>query len=150
LKLFFAAALLAAAPAFAQERLVEPTAPDSARDTALTVLKHLAAGDLEQAAALSNAPKQRFEILRHYRDSVGEDEFKRVFGRFLEPGNRLIAEVAIGPRRLLVWELSEAGNQLAGQFYVEVDGRFLLDDVPSRERAELRRVLRRYRAAQNK
>ena len=150
MKLFFAAALLAAAPAFAQERLVEPTAPDSARDTALTVLKHLAAGDLEQAAALSNAPKQRFEILRHYRDSVGEDEFKRVFGRFLEPGNRLIAEVAIGPRRLLVWELSEAGNQLAGQFYVEVDGRFLLDDVPSRERAELRRVLRRYRAAQNK
>ena len=150
MKLFFAAALLAAAPAFAQERLVEPTAPDSARDTALTVLKHLAAGDLEQAAALSNAPKQRFEILRHYRDSVGEDEFKRVFGRFLEPGNRLIAEVAIGPRRLLVWELSEAGNQLAGQFYVEVDGRFLLDDVPSRERAELRRVLRRYRAAQNR
>jgi len=150
LKLFFAAALLAAAPAFAQERLVEPTAPDSARDTALTVLKHLAAGDLEQAAALSNAPKQRFEILRDYRDSVGEDEFKRVFGRFLEPDNRLIAEVAIGPRRLLVWELGEAGNQLAGQFYVEVDGRFLLDDVPSRERAELRRVLRRYRAAQNK
>lgn len=150
MKLFFAAALLAAAPAFAQERLVEPTAPDSARDTALTVLKHLAAGDLEQAAALSNAPKQRFKILRDYRDSVGEDEFKRVFGRFLEPDNRLIAEVAIGPRRLLVWELSEAGNQLAGQFYVEVDGRFLLDDVPSRERAELRRVLRRYRAAQNK
>jgi hypothetical protein len=144
------ALLLAVSPALAQERLVDPSAPDSARDTALTVLKHLAAGELEQAAALSNAPQRRFEVLRDYRDSVGDEEFKRVFGRFLEPDNRLIAEVAIGPRRLLVWELGEAGRPLAGQFYVEVDGKFLLDDVPSRERAELRRVLRRYRAEQKK
>ena len=150
MKVLVAAALLAAAPALAQERLVDSSAPDSARDTALTVLKHLAAGDLEQAAALSNAPKRRFEVLRDYRDSVGEDEFKRVFGRLLEPDNRLIAEVAIGPRRLLVWELGEGGSQLAGQFYVEVDGKFVLDDVPSRERAELRRVLRRYRLEHNK
>jgi len=55
------AALLVAAPALAQERLVAPSAPDSARDTALTVLKHLAEGDIERAAALSNAPPQRLE-----------------------------------------------------------------------------------------
>jgi hypothetical protein len=145
LKVWLVALLLAAAPALAQERLVDPSAPDSARDTAITVIKHLAAGDLEQAAALSNAPKQRFELLREYRDRIGEEEFKRVFGRFLEPENRLIAEVAIGPRRLLVWEL---GEHLAGQFYVEVHGKFLLDDVPSKERDELRRVLRRYRSQQ--
>jgi len=143
------AALLAAAPAFAQERLIEPSAPDSARDTALVVLKHLAVGNIEQAAALSNAPEQRLELLRGYREVVGEDEFKRLFGRFLAPDNRLVAEVAIGPRRLLVWQLGEAGSQLAGQFYVEVDGKFLLDDVPSRERAQLRGVLRRYRAQQD-
>jgi hypothetical protein len=147
LKLLLAAALLAAAPALAQERLIAPSAPDSARGTALTVLKHLAEGDLEQAAALSNAPKRRFEVLRDYRDSVGEDEFKRRFGLFFAPGNRLIAEVAIGARRLLVWELGD--SQLAGQFYIEVDGRFLMDDVPSRERAELSGVLRRYRAQQD-
>lgn len=141
------AALLAAAPAMAQERLVAPSAPDSARGTALTVLKHLAEGDLEQAAALSNAPKRRFEVLRDYRDSIGEDEFKRRFGEFLAPDNRLIAEVAIGPRRLLVWELGD--SQLAGQFYIEAEGKFLMDDVPSRERDELRRVLRRYRAQQD-
>lgn len=144
------AALLAAAPALAQERLVDPSAPDSARETALTLLRHLAAGELEQAAALSNAPQRRFELLRGYRDHVGEDEFKRLFGRFLEPENPLVAEVAIGPRRLLVWQLAEADGHLAGQFYVEVDGRFLLDDVPSRERTELRRVLQRYRAEQKK
>ncbi|HEU5175914.1 MAG TPA: hypothetical protein VFU24_00530 [Burkholderiales bacterium] len=149
MKLLFVAALLAAAPAFAQERLVEPSAPDSARGTALTVLKHLAEGNLEQAAALSNAPKRRFEVLRDYRDTVGEEEFKRLFGRFLAPDNRLIAEVAIGPRRLLVWELADSRHQLAGQFYIEVDGKFLMDDVPSRERTELRRVLRRYRAQQD-
>ena len=144
---FLVAALLAAAPALAQERLIEPSAPDSARDTALTVLKHLAEGDLEQAAALSNAPKRRFEVLRDYRDSVGEDEFKRRFGLFFAPNNRVIAEVAIGPRRLLVWELGD--SQLTGQFYIEVDGKFLMDDVPSRERTELRGVLRRYRAQQD-
>ena len=149
MKLLFVAALLAAAPALAQERLVEPSAPDSARGTALTVLKHLAEGNLEQAAALSNAPKRRFEVLRDYRDAVGEEEFKRLFGRFLAPDNRLIAEVAIGPRRLLVWELADAKHQLAGQFYIEVDGKFLMDDGPSRERTELRRVLRRYRAQQD-
>ena len=149
MKLLFVAALLAAAPALAQERLVEPSAPDSARGTALTVLKHLAEGNLEQAAAHSNAPKRRFEVLRDYRDAVGEEEFKRLFGRFLAPDNRLIAEVAIGPRRLLVWELADAKHQLAGQFYIEVDGKFLMDDVPSRERTELRRVLRRYRAQQD-
>ena len=149
MKLLFVAALLVAAPALAQERLIEPSAPDSARETAITVLKHLAAGDLEQAAALSNAPSQRLELLRGYRDVVGEEEFKRLFGRFLAPENQLIAEVAIGPRRLLVWELADARRQRAGQFYIEVDGKFLMDDVPSRERTELRRVLRRYRAQQN-
>ena len=148
MKLLFVAALLAAAPALAQERLVAPSAPDSARDTALTVLKYLAEGDIEHAAALSNAPPQRLDLLRGYRDSVGEDEFRRLFGRLLSPDNRLIAEVAIGPRRLLVWELADANRQLAGQFYIEVDGKFLLDDVPSRERAELQGVLRRYRAQQ--
>jgi len=72
LKALLVAALLAAAPALAQERLIEPSAPDSARATAITVLKHLAEGDLEQAAALSNAPAQRLELLRGYRDVVPE------------------------------------------------------------------------------
>lgn len=148
MRFFLVAALLAAAPALAQERLIEPSAPDSARGTAITVLKHLAEGDLEQAAALSNAPKQRLELLRGYRDVVGEDGFRQLFGRLLAPDNRLIAEVAIGPRRLLVWELADANRQLAGQFYIEVDGKFLMDDIPSRERAELQGVLRRYRAQQ--
>ena len=145
MKVLLAALLLAAAPALAQERLLDPSAADSARGTALTILKHLAAGELEQAAAWSNAPYRRFEVLRDYRDSVGEEAFKRAFGRFLEPANRLVAEVAIGPRRLLVWALGDASGELAGQFYVEVDGKFLLDDVPSRERDQLRRVLNKYR-----
>lgn len=146
MKLLLAALLLWGAQAFAEERLLDASSPDSARETALVVLKHLAAGELEKAAALSNAPQRRFEVLRDYRNSVGEETFKQVFGRFLEPENRLIAEVAIGPRRLLIWQLGEAGSHLAGQFYVEVEGRFLMDDVPSRERAELRKVLQRYRA----
>jgi hypothetical protein len=137
---------LFAGSALAQQRLVEPSAADSAHTSAMRVLRHLAEGDIESAAALSNAPQQRLEVLRDYRNFVGEEEFKRIFGRYFAPQNRLVAEVALGPRRLLVWDLGEAGNHLAGQFYIEIDGRFLMDDVPSRERAELRAVLQKYRA----
>jgi hypothetical protein len=112
----------------------------------MLVLRHLADGDLGAAAALSNAPRERLELLRGYRDAIGEEEFKRVFGRYFAPENKLIAEVALGPRRLLVWDLGEVG-QVAGQFYIEVDGKFLIDDVPSRERSELRRILNGYRSS---
>jgi len=141
LRAFLAAALLVAAPALAQ---------DSAKPVALRLLGYLAEGNLEAAAALSNAPQRRLEVLRRYRNSVGEEEFKRVFGRYFAPENRLIAEVVAGRHRLLVWELGEAGNRLAGQYFVEVGGEFLLDDVPSRERSELRRVLQDYRSGKLK
>ena len=145
MRFLLAAALLAAAPAFAQERLLDPAAPDSASHTARTVLKHLAAGELEQAATLSNAPKQRLELLRAYLNNVGEEKFRSVFGELLLPQSRLVAEVALGPRRLLIWEIGGADNRLTGQFYVEADGKFLMDDVPSTERAQLARVLQRFR-----
>ena len=141
MKALFAAALLAAAPALAQ---------DSAQPVAMRLLRHLAEGNLEAAAALSNAPQRRLELMRGYRNAVGEEEFKRVFSRYFEPENRVIAEVAAGRHRLLVWELGEAGKQFTGQYFVEVEGEFLLDDVPSRERSELRRVLRDYRTGKPK
>ena len=125
--------------------VLDSSAPESrsARATAEQILRHLAAGDIEKAAALSNAPARRLEVLRDYQASVGEDEFKRVFAQYL--GNRIVEEIAIGPRRLLVWDLAEASHHLAGQYYVEVEGRFLMDDVPGEERAKLTRVLQAYR-----
>jgi hypothetical protein len=127
--------------------VLEPGDPArrSARDTAMQVLRHLAAGGIEDAAALSNVPQRRFEVLRDYRASVGDDEFKRVFAQYLQKS--IVAEIAIGPRRLIIWDLAGASNQLAGQFYVEVEGRFLMDDVPSDARSDLRRVLQSYRKA---
>jgi hypothetical protein len=115
----------------------------SARSTASEILRHLAEGSIEKAAALSNAPQRRFEVLRDYRASVGEEEFKRVFTQYLN--SRVVEEIAIGPRRLLIWDLAEASHHLAGQYYVEVEGRFVMDDVPSAERAKLTRVLQSYR-----
>jgi hypothetical protein len=141
LRAFLAAALLTAAPALAQE---------SAQPVAMLLLRYLSEGNIEAAAALSNAPQRRLEVLRSYRNAVGEDEFKRVFGRYFAPENRLIAEVAAGRHRLLVWDLGEAGNRLAGQYFIEVGGEFLLDDVPSRERSELRRVLQDYRSGKRR
>ena len=136
--------LLACTASAADYRLVTDPA-ESARASATRLLALLAEGDIEAAARLSNAPERRYEVLRDYRAQVGEEEFKRVYARYFEPSNRLMAEAAIGKRRLLVWQLGQAGGQLAGQFFVEVDGRFLLDDVPSPERQRLERVLREYR-----
>jgi hypothetical protein len=150
--------LLLAIPAAAQEQLlrlpsgeeiryefVQPGTPWSAQATAIALLRYLAAGELEAASTLSNAPKQRLEVLRAYRRNVGDAEFKRLYGRYFAPENRLLAEAAIGRHRLLVWDLGEANNYLAGQFFIEVEGRFLLDDVPSAERQKLQRVLDAYR-----
>jgi hypothetical protein len=136
--------LLACTASAADYRLVTDPA-ESAKASATRLLALLAEGDIEAAARLSNAPERRYEVLRDYRAQVGEEEFKRVYARYFEPSNRLMAEAAIGKRRLLVWQLGQAGGQLAGQFFVEVDGRFVLDDVPSPERQRLERVLRDYR-----
>jgi hypothetical protein len=150
--------LAAAFPAGADERVLEldsgeklsyrviDDAQSSARPVAMRLLEHLAAAEIEPAALLSTAPRRRYEVLREYLASVGESEFKRVFGQYLFPENRVVAEVAIGPRRLIIWELGEAGHRLTGQYYVEIEGKFLMDDAPSEERSRLRRVLEAYRA----
>ena len=122
-----------------------PPGPASAAATALALVRLLSAGRVEDAATLSNAPARRLEVLQDYRASVGEDEFRRIFGRFLQPRNRIAAEVAIGPRRLVIWDLGEAEHHLAAQYFVEADGKFVLDDVPSEARTDLRRVLQAYR-----
>lgn len=144
---FLAAAALGAASALAQApeyRLVTDPA-ESAQPVALQILKHLAAGELEAAAQLSNAPQRRLEVLRQFRAAIGEDEFKRLFGRYFAPENRIVMEAAIGRHRLVVWDLGEADHRRAGQYFVEVDGRFLMDDVPSEARSRLQRVLQAQR-----
>lgn len=123
-------------------------APDSALNAAKLLNLHLTTGDLEEAAVLSTSPKRRFEVLQDYRQSVGEEEFRRVFAQYFDPANRLLAEIAIDRQRLLIWELrGQAGAppQLAGQYFIEVDGKYLLNDVPGPTRAQLRRVLEAYR-----
>jgi hypothetical protein len=143
----FALGIAGGAASAADYRLV--TDPrDSARESATRMLALLAEGNLEAAAQLSNAPQRRYEVLRDYRAQVGEEEFKRVYARYFEPGNRVMAEAALGKRRLLVWQLGQAGGRLAGQFFVEQDGRFVLDDVPNPERAALQQVLDQYRKKQ--
>jgi hypothetical protein len=147
-----------ALPAHAEERVVQlkngetlhyrvvEDRSESAQPAANAMLRHLAAGEIEDAALLSNAPKRRYEVLRDYLASVGEQEFERVYGQFLFPENRVVAEFAVGPRRLIVWDLGEAGHRLVGQYFVDVEGKFLMDDVPSRERARLAELLQAFRA----
>ena len=124
---------------------VAPGSPASARDTARRVLDHLAHGDIDAAAALSNAPERRAQVLRDYLASVGEAEFRRVFLQYAQaPAS---AELAIGERHLIIWDL--AGTP-AGQFFVRREGGFLIDDVPNSDRLRLQRLLRAYRAGRFK
>jgi hypothetical protein len=131
--------------------LLDPAAelkPTSALATAKLLNRYLVAGDLVEAATLSNAPKRRFEVFRDYRDSVGPEEFKRIFAQYFDPANRLLAEVSIGPHALLIWQMGDATERpgrLAGQYFKEIEGRWLLDDVSSAPRSSLRRVLEAYR-----
>lgn len=118
---------------------------ESARPAALAIVRHLAAGDIEEAALASNAPRRRYEVLHDYRASVGADEFKRVYAQYLLPQNHVVAEIAVGPRRAILWRLGDANDHLAAQYFVEVDGRFLMDDVPSAERSALEKVVQEYR-----
>jgi hypothetical protein len=123
-------------------------APDSALNTMRLLSLHLSTGDIESAALLSNSPRRRFEVLRDYRDSVGAEEFKRVFAQYFDPQNRLLAEVAIGDHTLLVWELrDEVAHQtyVAGQYFVKIEDRTLIDDIPNPTRSQLRRILQAWR-----
>ena len=121
-------------------------APTSALDTARLLNLYLAMGDIEEAALLSNSPRRRYEVLREYRESVGEDEFKRVFAQYLQRENRLLAEIAIDKHRLLVWDLRQGATRIAGQYFVDIEGRYLIDDVPNDTRTSLRWVLEAYRS----
>jgi len=123
-------------------------ASTSALDTMRLLSVHLSTGDIESAALLSNSPRRRYEVLREYRDSVGAEEFKRVFAQYFDPQNRLLAEIAIGDHTLLVWELrDDAAHQtyVAGQYFVKIDDRTLIDDVPNPTRSQLRRLLQAWR-----
>jgi hypothetical protein len=139
-------------PAGAHVAPLSDPAPTSALNTARLLSQHLAAGDLTEAALLSNSPRRRFEVLRDYRESVGEEEFKRVFAQYLSGENRLLAEIAIDRHRLLIWQLAlneksgAAPVRVAGQYFVEIEGRYLVDDVPNDVRTRLRWVLEAYRA----
>lgn len=128
--------------------IIDATAAESrsARRAAERLLRHLAAGEIEDAALLSTAPRRRYEELARYLVSVGEREFKGVFERYLAAGAPL-AEIAIDRHRLLIWDLAENDAQrFAGQYFVEIDGRFLLDDVPNGIRGSLRKILEGYRS----
>ncbi len=93
---------------------------------------------------LSNHPERRREELDRYRRTVGEAEFRRVFSEYRR--QPILEEIAIGPHRLVIRRLVEGGGELAGQYFVEKDGRLLLDDEPSEGRARLRKVLEERRA----
>jgi hypothetical protein len=134
----------------AEAHLSDPAAAPSrgsALDTAKLLNQYLAAGKLEEAALLSNAPKRRYEVFRDYRQDVGEEPFRQVFAQYFTPENRLAAEIAIGTHTLLIWHLAQT-DRYAGLFFMQIDGLMLIDDVPGETRSQLRRLLEAWRAGE--
>lgn len=140
MKLLWAVLFLLAPLAGQAEPRVITEQTESAQPVAVAILEHLAAGRIAEAAKHSNEPEEREKVLRDYLASVGEDEFKRVYAEYLS--HPVAREIAIGPRRLLMWQL---GERLAGQYYVQSGDTFVMDDRPSEERSALRRVLESHR-----
>jgi hypothetical protein len=120
-------------------------APTSALATSSLLKLHLMNGKIEDAALLSNAPRRRFEEFQKFQQTYGDEEFKRVFSEYYDPKNQLRAEIVIGAHSLLVWEQASPPN-VAGQYFVNIDGRFFMDDVPNDTRTQLRWVLEAYRS----
>jgi len=118
--------------------------PTSALNTAKLVVRLLSQGRVEDAALLSNAPKARYARLQESFERWGPEDFERAYARYFAPENRIVGEAAIGPHRLIMWYLKDT-DQLTGLFLVDIEGRLLIDDVPSAERSSLRRVLEAHR-----
>ena len=119
--------------------------PPSALNTAKLVTRYLAEGRIEDASLLSNAPKARYARLRESFEGWKEADFRRAYGRYFDPDNRIVGEVSIESHRLLIWHLRDT-DYLAAFFLVDIEGRLLIDDVPNETRVNLRRVLEAYRA----
>lgn len=119
--------------------------PGGTLDTAKLVTQLLAEGRLEDVALLSNAPKARYERLKDSFGNWQKEDFERAFRRYFAPENRILGEAAIGAHRLLMWYLKDT-NYITAYYFVELEGRLLLDDVPSETRNRLRRVLEDFRA----
>lgn len=123
----------------------KPLEPRSALETAKLVTRYLAEGRVEEAALLSNSPKARYERMRESFEGWSEEDFRNTYGRYFAPENEILGEVAIGEHRLLMWRLKEL-DHVAAFYLVNIEGRFLLDDIPNPTRANLRRVLDAHRA----
>ena len=127
-----------------------PLQPNSALETAKLLNRFLTAGKGEDAALLSNSPRRRFEVLQDYQAAVGDNGFKEVFTEYFNPANRLIGEVVMGAHSLLVWHLGQrtrdGAQHYVGQYYVEVEGKVLMDDVPNETRIRLSRILKAVRS----
>lgn len=119
--------------------------PGGALDTAKLVTQLLAEGRLEDVSLLSNAPKARYERLKDSFGAWSKEDFERAFSRYFAAENRILGEAAIGRHRLLMWYLKDT-NHITAYYFVEIEGRLLLDDVPSETRTQLRRVLEDFRA----
>lgn len=120
-------------------------APNNALDAAKLLIERLARGQIEDAALLSNAPKQRYQLLREAYADWKPDDFARAYGRYFLPQNRILAEASIGAHHLVLWRLQDI-DYLAGYFFIDIDGKTYLDDWPSPVRAQLEQVLEAYRS----
>lgn len=124
-------------------------APKDAFDAARLLISDLARGRIEDAALLSNAPKQRYRLLRDAYSGWNAGDYARAYARYFVAPNRIVAEASIGPHHLVLWKLQDI-DYLAGYFFMDIDGKTYLDDWPGPTRADLEQLLQAYRSGKLK
>ncbi len=109
----------------------------SALGCAQQLYAHLAAGDLDKAATLSDDPAASKAIWARMLGRLGPDEFKKTYAAYLGPsGLELRFVISINTHVMLIVRNPEAGMD-AAQFYASAGGVFHVEETKSPEREKL-------------
>jgi hypothetical protein len=101
---------------------------------------HLATGDIEKAASLSDDPAASKANYARLLDRLGPEAFQKTFAAYLGPaGLELRMVLSVGTHSMLIVRNPEMGMD-AAQFYASSGGVFHVEDQKSREREQLGRL----------
>ncbi len=101
-------------------------------------------------AALSNAPEKLKELYGGFKEKMGEADFQKAFSGYFKGDNAYLGEVRIGKHVMLLLRVKELDNEAVAQFYVLQDGKYWVDDLDSKEKAQLGELFNAYKAKQLK
>jgi hypothetical protein len=112
---------------------------NGAVNASLQLYRALGTADISTAAAMSNDRERTYAKYERYVERLGMAEFKKMFLSYFVGGASYTHELVIGEHHMLLVE-DPADDTIAAQFYVRVEGKYLIDEKPGPERDQLGRL----------